>query len=302
MKFLRNKQEQEEEHNFWMSYTDLMSGLLIVFIIGSLVAYNSFQDNEKLIEGMGGKEKVEDIKQMLDRMDPRQFGLWMAELERLEASRKALNVESPYEYMTQVGIYEDLIHTIGGVGQLNDLRISADSYNKMRAITEFFRDLENDYFEYNEQYSRIEYKKHIEFKKNSYVIQTNYVKDLVAAGNNLVDIIKDNQQDGVYYKIIIEGRAAMFFNTEKNTFGKLFDENNNPNRAKKRLSYNRAVSLYDLWRAQGIVEQLQQHNVEILMTGSGIEGTGRYKDREEDKNKRFIIQVIPYTKFNESKN
>ena len=29
-----------EEHNFWMSYTDLMSGFLIVFIVAALVFYN----------------------------------------------------------------------------------------------------------------------------------------------------------------------------------------------------------------------------------------------------------------------
>lgn len=32
-----------EEHNFWQNYTDLMSGFLIVFIIASLVAYNSYR-------------------------------------------------------------------------------------------------------------------------------------------------------------------------------------------------------------------------------------------------------------------
>ena len=32
--------KSEDEHNFWMSYTDLMSGFLIVFIIASLIAYS----------------------------------------------------------------------------------------------------------------------------------------------------------------------------------------------------------------------------------------------------------------------
>jgi len=38
------KQQADEEHNFWMSYTDLMSGFLVAFIIISAVMYKSYQD------------------------------------------------------------------------------------------------------------------------------------------------------------------------------------------------------------------------------------------------------------------
>ena len=31
-----------EEHNFWMSYTDLMSGFLVVFIILRAILFNHF--------------------------------------------------------------------------------------------------------------------------------------------------------------------------------------------------------------------------------------------------------------------
>ena len=53
MKHLFGK-DKGEEHNFWMSYTDLMSGFLIVFIICSIVTYNNYskkkQEYEKLCE------------------------------------------------------------------------------------------------------------------------------------------------------------------------------------------------------------------------------------------------------------
>lgn len=39
-----------EEHNFWMSYTDLMSGFLIVFIICSIVTYNNYSEKSKECE------------------------------------------------------------------------------------------------------------------------------------------------------------------------------------------------------------------------------------------------------------
>jgi len=38
------KKDSGEEHNFWMSYTDLMSGFLVVFIILSAILYNHYND------------------------------------------------------------------------------------------------------------------------------------------------------------------------------------------------------------------------------------------------------------------
>ena len=53
-----------EEHNFWQNYTDLMSGLLIVFIIASIIAYNNFKEKEKLMSTlieMAGGSKTGDL-------------------------------------------------------------------------------------------------------------------------------------------------------------------------------------------------------------------------------------------------
>lgn len=54
--------ENGEEHNFWQNYTDLMSGFLIVFIIASLVAYNSYKGFVELYYGVGVTEaNINDI-------------------------------------------------------------------------------------------------------------------------------------------------------------------------------------------------------------------------------------------------
>lgn len=51
-----------DEHNFWQNYTDLMSGFLIVFIITSLVAYNSYRGFFELYYGVGVTEaNINDI-------------------------------------------------------------------------------------------------------------------------------------------------------------------------------------------------------------------------------------------------
>lgn len=41
-----------DDHNFWMSYTDLMSGFLVVFIICSLVMYNNYSRKKKEYESL----------------------------------------------------------------------------------------------------------------------------------------------------------------------------------------------------------------------------------------------------------
>lgn len=50
-----------EEHNFWMSYTDLMSGFLIVFIVASIIAMGYMIDYTpefKEFEGVKGDVRV----------------------------------------------------------------------------------------------------------------------------------------------------------------------------------------------------------------------------------------------------
>ena len=56
------------------------------------------------------------------------------------------------------------------------------------------------------------------------------------------------------------------------------------------LSYQRALVLYKRWAEQGL--NLRKYNTEIIIAGSGFNGTNR-DQRIEENNKRFIIQIIP---------
>ena len=61
-----------EEHNFWMSYTDLMSGFLVVFIIISIVMYQQYDNSRKIFEqfsGMSGDSIATQISQMKHELD-----------------------------------------------------------------------------------------------------------------------------------------------------------------------------------------------------------------------------------------
>ena len=48
-----------DSHDFWMSYTDMMSAFLIVFMIGCIYAYNGYQD--KTIELENAKAQVDSL-------------------------------------------------------------------------------------------------------------------------------------------------------------------------------------------------------------------------------------------------
>lgn len=54
------KKDLGEEHNFWMSYTDLISGFLIVFIILTTIFYNNY--SHKITEAEDAKAKYDSIK------------------------------------------------------------------------------------------------------------------------------------------------------------------------------------------------------------------------------------------------
>lgn len=64
MKGLFNK-NSGEEHNFWMSYTDLMSGFLVVFIILSAILYNHYKEQiqEAIIAESKYKEALKELEQ-----------------------------------------------------------------------------------------------------------------------------------------------------------------------------------------------------------------------------------------------
>lgn len=84
MKKLFNK-KIGEEHNFWMSYTDLMSGFLVVFIILSAILYNHY--NDKVAEAEKAQQEAV-VKQEL-------YEEALASLERasLDLENERLNVQ-----------------------------------------------------------------------------------------------------------------------------------------------------------------------------------------------------------------
>lgn len=117
-------------------------------------------------------------------------------------------------------------------------------------------------------------------------------RDLINAGKEIDSIVgRLKQYENISYKLIIDGRAAKS-DTLKNPIQSHL-------MSVERLGYNRALELFYLWRSNKVFSNIDYHDINdnILVTGSGYRGDGRYKYGKEDRNKTFIIQIIPYIKY-----
>lgn len=218
--------EDGEEHNFWQNYTDLMSGLLIIFIITSLVAYGS------------------------------------------------------YKVYVDLGITEN---------NINDIKVSAELYKKIFEFQEAQKSSNHKYFKYDEKFQRFECTVNVTFKPGSPIIPKSSLPELKEAGKEIEDIIdKFKESANVSFKVVIEGRAAIPHG--RANLDSTFIANN------AILSYERARNLYLFWKKNNLLKDIKSKNGEVFISGSGFEGKGRHTGlgpNGEDRNKTFIIQIIP---------
>ena len=111
---------------------------------------------------------------------------------------------------------------------------------------------------------------------------------LVNVGNSLMQVVDNlNKMKNVpryknmdiTYLVVIEGMASK--------------DNYYDNDA---LSYKRALSLYYLWRRNGI--SFEKSQCEVQVSGSGVRGRGRFNSdgmhpKDEVRNQRIMIQIVP---------
>lgn len=191
-------------------------------------------------------------------------------------------------------VYVDLYHNKGITeGNINDIVVNAELYKKIREFQEAQKSINRKYFKYNAQYQRFECTVNVTFVPESPIIPQSSYSQLIEAGKEVQDIIeKFKESANVSFKVVIEGRAARPHDTP------------NPNEAQKAfaasLSYNRARNLHLFWTNRGLLRNIEKENGEVFISGSGYEGKGRYTGygpNGEDRNKTFIIQIIPYIAY-----
>lgn len=191
-------------------------------------------------------------------------------------------------------VYFDLYHKEGITeNNINDIVVNAELYKKIREFQDAQKSISRNYFKYNEEYQRFECSVDVTFKSESPDIPKECYTQLEEAGKEIEEIIdKFKESKNVSFKVIIDGRAARPHN------------NPTPDNAQKahaaRLSYERARNLHLFWCSKGLLKNIDKQNGEVFISGSGYEGKGRYTGygpNGEDRNKTFIIQIIPYITY-----
>lgn len=170
-------------------------------------------------------------------------------------------------------------------------KISEEQLRSIQQIQEAVNQLPTDYFEEDATNKRWVLKRSFSPKFNTRDFNISVLNDttsLVKVGNSLMGVI-DNlnrmKNDPKYkdmditYLVVIEGMASK--------------DNYYDNDA---LSYKRALSLYYLWRRNGI--SFEESQCEVQISGSGVRGRGRFNadglhPQDEVRNQRIIIQIVP---------
>jgi outer membrane protein OmpA-like peptidoglycan-associated protein len=176
-------------------------------------------------------------------------------------------------------------------------KIEADSkkLKEIENVEKALQDLDKRYFEFDKINKRYKLKVDAVFHSGSDKITDiplKLRKEIFLAGKALYEkinsIIKDNPD--VDYLLVIEGNTQRI--------------NNNwitiPNAGYK-LSYRRALALFNYWKSRGLDFREIGTQCEIIIAGSGYFGQSRNKE-DENHNRRFTIQITSKVgKFIQSK-
>ena len=162
--------------------------------------------------------------------------------------------------------------------QLNQILQLKDQFNTLSSSTSLKYDNQKRMF-YAKDFIGIEI-----FTSNSDTIKQEYLETVDKVGNDIKQLI-DNLK--VYnknfnYQLVIEGTAAIpYAELKAGTF-------NPDNYDMYLLSYKRALALYERWKKL----DFRNSNTEIIIAGSGFNGINR-DEKNENNNKRFVVQIIP---------
>jgi hypothetical protein len=166
-----------------------------------------------------------------------------------------------------------------------DIQADADKLKEIENIQKAIESLDSIYFQFDEINKRYKLNIDTRFRPNSYDIKDIPIikrNELSNAGGNIFHKIDSivSKNESVDYLLIIEGNAARYNDNYKN----------DPNKG-YRLSYNRALALFNFWKNEGYdFGKIGNNQCEIIIAGSGYFSQSRDTINEQN-NKRFTIQV-----------
>lgn len=160
----------------------------------------------------------------------------------------------------------------------NQQKATEEQLNKIKDIQAAVKELPKQYFQYDSIYKRFSLVQNVEFQNGKDIIKPTDENYLINVGNSIRNLInklktKYAKQD-IKYVVIIEGMAS------NDNFSDNFP-----------LSYKRAWAVLKLWQSKNIMPD--QSVCEVQVAGSGTGGIGRFAPKDEFKNQRILIQIVP---------
>lgn len=182
------------------------------------------------------------------------------------------------DLMTSLFFIMLVLYVLTFVKLSNQKNASEQQLKKIQEIQTAVKSLPSQYFIYDEKYGRYSLVRNINFETMKDVINENDKIYLKGVGKSISDLINELKvkykgQD-IRYVVLIEGMASKDYYIDN-----------------YQLSYRRALAVKRLWESEGII--LDPAVCDVQVAGSGVEGIGRYPKKEEAKNQRILIQIIP---------
>lgn len=167
---------------------------------------------------------------------------------------------------------------------IGELKAAKTELDEIHRIQQALENLDKRYFVFDPRNKRYKLKVDVNFNSNSSNITdipAGLRQDLLQAGKSIYKLMQKltSENRNVNYLLIIEG------NTQRST-GNFITM---PDIGYK-LSYNRSLSLVNYWQNNGLNFKAFE-NCEILIAGSGYFGKSR--ERKENENRKFTIQITP---------
>ena len=182
------------------------------------------------------------------------------------------------DLMTSLFFIMLVLYVLTFVKLSNQKNASEQQLKKIQEIQTAVKSLPSQYITYDEKYGRYSLARNINFETMKDVINEDdkvYLKDVGESISDLINELKVKYKgQDIRYVVLIEGMASKDYYIDN-----------------YQLSYRRALAVKRLWQSEGII--LDPAVCDVQVAGSGVEGIGRYPKKEEAKNQRILIQIIP---------
>ncbi|WP_017733016.1 hypothetical protein [Nafulsella turpanensis] len=234
---------------FWIGFSDLMTSLFFIMLVMYVITFAYLKFGEGTIESIT-RERDDLAGRLTDLMKER---------DALKAQMDGME------------------------GEILKLVNEVDKFNEIKNVEAALSTLDEKYYSFDPDNKRYKLNIDVQFPSNKSDIKKLPAKErdqLKKAGRELYGKVSKlvNENKEIEYLLVIEGNTQRSGDNWKRI----------PN-VGYMLSYERALALFNFWKANGIDFNQLNGQCEVIIAGSGYFGQSR--EAFEPNNRRFSIQV-----------